>query len=257
MPVVLDIADLAAGQWGLVTTAQARVLGVSAQSVARLAGQGALERITHGVYRVTGAPASPLDGLRAAWLTLDPARPANQRLRDHNLGVVSHRSAAAVHGLGDLEADEFEFTSNARKQSRRPGIRLHRGHVRADQWSVVDGLPVTTVIRTIEDLAAARIDGGHLASIVRDALTRHQINPRTLTVTLQPHADHYGAPRGDGEALLRRLLQESGISETLEAAVRLATPTRLPGDHLAALPREIDMATPAAARSPQPEDHLR
>lgn len=230
MSGVLDVADLAAGQWGLVTTAQARVLGVSAQSVARLAGQGALERITHGVYRVTRAPASPLDGLRAAWLTLDPARPASDRLSDHNLGVVSHRSAAAVHGLGDLEADEFEFTSSTRKQSRRPGIRLHRGHVGVDQWSVVDGLPVTTVIRTIEDLAAARIDGGHLASIVRDALTRHQSDPHALTATLRPHAHHYGAPTGDGEALLRRLLQESGISEALEAAVRLASRTRRPSN---------------------------
>ncbi len=121
MPAVLDLADLAAEQWGLVTTAQARSVGVSPQAVARLTNQGALERMTHGVYRVTGAPPSPLDNLRAAWLALDPERRAGERLRGQAPAVVSHRSAAAIHELGDLEAHEFEFTSAAPRSTRGSG----------------------------------------------------------------------------------------------------------------------------------------
>jgi len=222
MPAVLELADLAAEQWGLVTTAQARSVGVSPQAVARLTNHGALERMTHGVYRVTGAPPSPLDSLRAAWLALDPGRRASERLRDQAPAVVSHRSAAAIHGLGDLEADELEFTSAERKQTRRPDIRIHRGQVDAGEWAVVDGLPVTTVIRTVADLAAAHLDGGHLASVVRDALTRQQADDRQLVGVLRRHAHHYNARMGDGEALLSRLLQESGISEPIERAVELA-----------------------------------
>ena len=222
MPGVLDLADLAAEQWGLVTTSQARSVGVSPQAVARLSNQGALERMTHGVYRVTGAPPSQLDNLRAAWLALDPGRRASERLRDQAPAVVSHRSAAAIHELGDLEADEFEFTSAERKQTRRPDTRIHRGYVDAREWAVVDGLPVTTVIRTVADLVAAHLDGGHLASVVRDALTRRQADDRQLVEVLRQHAHHYNARIGDGEALLSRLLQESGISEPIERAVELA-----------------------------------
>ena len=222
MSAVLDLADVAAEQWGLVTTAQARALGVSAQGVARLTDRGALQRMTHGVYRVSGAPPEPLAELRTAWLTLDPSRRAADRLRDPAPAVVSHRSAAGLHGLGDLDADEHEFTTHGRRQSRRPGIRLHRGRVAAGEWTVVDGMPVTTVVRTVADLAAARVDGGHLASVVRDALTVKQVSDQKLSAVLRPYAQRYGVPLGDGEALLARFIQESGVAEPLGRAVELA-----------------------------------
>ncbi|MFD6860312.1 type IV toxin-antitoxin system AbiEi family antitoxin domain-containing protein [Rhodococcus sp. NPDC060090] len=221
MSAALDLADLAAEQWGLVTTAQARSVGVSAQAVARLTRQGALERLTHGVYRVSGAPPSPLDDLRAAWLTLDPARKASEHLRERTPAVVSHRSAAEIHQLGDLEADRLEFTTGHRKQTRRPDVRLHRGTVDPAEWTVVDGLPVTSVIRTVVDLATQHIDGGHLASVVRDALTRRQVDDHQLITALRRFALRYGAPIGNGQALLQRLLQEAGISESIGRAVEL------------------------------------
>lgn len=226
MSAVLALGDVAAEQWGLVTTAQARALGVSAQAVARLADQGTLERMMHGVYRIFGAPPNPLDELRADWLTLDPGRRAAQRLQDSSPAVVSHRSAAHLHGLGDLDADEHEFTTESRKQSRRPAVRLHLGRLTAGQWTVVDGLPVTTVVRTVADLAAARTDGGHLASIVRDALTVKQINDLDLSVALGPYAHQYGAPRGDGVALLARFVRQAGISAPLSRAVEFAGMTK-------------------------------
>jgi len=39
------LAGIAAGQWGMITTAQAGAAGVSAQAVARLAHVGRLERL--------------------------------------------------------------------------------------------------------------------------------------------------------------------------------------------------------------------
>jgi len=222
MSDVLDLADLAAEQWGLVTTSQARGLGVSAQTVARLTNQGALERLTHGVHRVAGTPPSPLDDLRAAWLALDPTRRASERLRDKDPIAVAYRSAAAIHELGDLEADRLEFISGARKQTRRPDIRLHRGQIGPGEWTIVEGLPVTSVLRTVADLAADHVDGGHLASVVRDALTRRQVDDQQLAATLRPHAHHYGVRMGDGEALLARFLQESGVSVPIGRAVALA-----------------------------------
>ena len=222
---LLDLADVAADQWGLLTTAQARSVGLSPQAVARLAGQGVLERLSHGVYRLTGTPVSPWEGLRAAWLALDPGRVASQRLRDRPPAVVSHRSAAALHQLGDVQADQHEFTVPARRQTRRTEITLYRGQLEAADWTLVEGLPVTTVLHTIDDLAAARLDGGHLAAIVRDALVTQHIDVDALVLVLRAHAHRYGAPLGDGEALLQRFLAEAGLPESTLRAAHLTQPT--------------------------------
>lgn len=218
------VADIAASQWGLLTTAQARSVGVSPHSMARLANQGVLERLGHGVYRLAGAPPAPLEGLRAAWLTLKPARQASDRVRESNVAVASHRSAAWIHGLGNLEADVSEFTSTARLQSRRGDVRIHRGRIDPQDWVIVDGLPVTSVIRTVDDLAAARLDGGHLASVVRDALIRRQADIKQALDVLGRRAHLYNHRSGDGEAFLTELLQEAGVSESVERAAYFARP---------------------------------
>lgn len=220
---VLDLADIAAGQWGLITTAQARAVGQSAQTVARLAEQGVLERLTHGVYRLAGTPADSRDDLRAAWLALSPRRTVAERLRDDIPEVVSHRSAAQLFEFGDIEADLHEFTIAGRRQTRRPDVRFHRSQLTAHDWTVVDGLPVTTAVRTIGDLADRRLDGGHLAGVVRDALISLHVDVEVLIAALRPHAHRYGVPLGDGEALLRRFLDEAGLPPGL---VRAAEATR-------------------------------
>lgn len=219
----LELAEVAADQWGLITTAQAGAIGSSAQAIARLAGDGRLERLTHGVYRLTGTPGDPADELRAAWLALDPKRRASDRLRDHVPDVVSHRSAAWLHELGDLDADRLEFTVVRRRQSRRPDVRLHRARLSRNDWTLVDGLPVTTVVRTITDLAAAHTDGGHLAGVVRDAVTMKPVDVDVVIHALQPYARRYGAPTGDGRAVLARFLDEAGVPETSHRIIELVT----------------------------------
>lgn len=75
-----------------------------------------------------------------AWPALDPGRRATDRTRDLSPALVSHRSAASLHRLGDLDADVHEFTTADRKQSRRPDVRLHRGYLAAGEWTVVNAL---------------------------------------------------------------------------------------------------------------------
>lgn len=217
----LDLADIAAEQWGLVTTAQAEGAGSSRKAIGRLVASGALERLAHGVYRLVGTPADPLDDLRAAWLALEPGRLAGDRLRDEVPEVVSHRSAAALHELGDLDADRHEFTVSSRRQTRNSDIRFHRGTLSTTDWVVVHGLPCTTMIRTIADLAAARTDGGHLAGVVRDALTVHHIDVERLSQALTPFAARYGEKEGDGGSLVVSFLEEAGIPATIRLTVEL------------------------------------
>lgn len=64
--------------------------------------------------------------------------------------VLSHRSAAAIWDLGPWPTGLIDVTLPGRRKPRR-GIRLHRARV---ERVVRDGFPVTTVARTLVDLAA-------------------------------------------------------------------------------------------------------
>ncbi|GAA3557447.1 type IV toxin-antitoxin system AbiEi family antitoxin domain-containing protein [Kribbella ginsengisoli] len=220
--LVATIAAIADEQWGLVTTAQARAAGVSAQSMARLAEDGVLERVTHGVYRVVGA-GSPLDALRATWLALAPDQLVVDRLRDPD-AVLSYRSAASYHQLGDLDADRFEFTVAVRKQSKRQDVRFHRETLKPGEWQIVSGLPVTTIVKTISDLAKAHTDGGHLAGVVRDAIAVASVSAEEISEALAPYAHLYGQQLGHGLGLLGNFLDEAGVPKATRQAAELVAP---------------------------------
>jgi predicted transcriptional regulator of viral defense system len=214
------LADLAAEQWGLLTAAQAVARGVSNQALAHLQRAGAVERLAHGIYRLTGVPGDEFDELRGAWLGLAPKLTASDRLRQPD-AIVSFASAARVHGLGDLEADRHEFTVDRRRTSRRTDIRFHREQVADRDWRPVNGLPTTTIAKTIADLASVHTDGGHLAGVVRDAITMRGIDANAIAQVLRPYAHRYGVRLGDGTGLVTRFLEEAGIPKATRQAVDL------------------------------------
>jgi hypothetical protein len=196
--------------------------------MARLAREGVLERVAHGVYRVVGA-GSPLDDLRAAWLALAPEQLAATR-RAAPDAVLSHRSAARYHQLGDLDADRFEFTVATRRQSKRPDVTFHRESLSPADWQISSGLPVTTIVKTIGDLAKTRTDGGHLAGVVRDAMALGSVTADEVISALAPFAHHYGHQLGHGRALLRRLLDEAGVPKATRQIAELLAPAPSPAD---------------------------
>src|SRR5664280_1845313 len=194
--VVARASHIAAGQWGLLTTAQAVHEGISRLQLARLADAGVLQRVGRGVYATTSSAGEHLS-LRAAWLALDPAHTAELRLVNPiAAGVVSHASAAGLHQLGDLLDDQHEFTLAQRKQTARGGIRIHRGDLLEQDVTVVEGLPVTTVERTIADLLRAGHDPEHVAQIIGQGARRGVIDLTDLAVHLEPLARRHNQPDG-------------------------------------------------------------
>jgi predicted transcriptional regulator of viral defense system len=199
------LARLAEDQWGLLTRRQAEAAGVSPATLQRLSGpEGSLERMTHGVYHLAGAPLPDHAPLRAAWLALAPETLAWERGPEQ--GVVSHRSAAAIHGLGELPADRHEFILPARRQTRRPDVRIHRGELRRDEWELLRGLPVTTPARTAADLLGDREDPGAIARVIASALEKKTAREEDFPAELAPWSGALGLPRGDGDAALAFLL---------------------------------------------------
>ena len=204
------IRDLAEGQWGLVTLQQATAAGVAWRSLARLVEAGLLERVAHGVYRVRGTAEPDHLELRAAWLQLDPAWPAWQRLDDPDVAVVSHASAASLYGVGDLRADVHEFTLSERRQTRRPDVRIHRGIVPQDRRILVGGLPTTRAGWMVGQLLADHLDVDAVAEITREVLERVLDYPRVVAQAVGPYAVRFGLERGDGVGLVDELLRRAG-----------------------------------------------
>ena len=64
--------------------------------------------------------------------------------------VLSHRSAGALWLV--LRSRHLEVTVNGQNRPKR-GIRIHRSELAPDEITTVRGIPVTTVPRTLLDLA--------------------------------------------------------------------------------------------------------
>lgn len=208
---------IAEEQWGLVTRRQASEGGIAPRSLARMIEDGRLERVAHGVYRVRGAGEPDHLGLRAAWLQLDPGRPAWARLDDPDGAVVSYASAADLYGVGDLRADVHEFTLPVRRQSRREDVRLHRGAVPDEERIVLHGLPVTRAGRMIGDLLADHVDPSAVAQITAQVVDRAFDYPAVIAERIVPYAASFGFRRGDGTALLDHLLALADYKGRAEA----------------------------------------
>lgn len=199
------LQELAPDQWGLITRRQMDARGIGQSTLERLAAPGGvLERVATGVYRLAAAPAPDHLDLRAAWLQLAPTTPAWDRTPDQ--GVVSHRSAASMYGLGHLPADCHEFTLPRRKQSRRPDVRIHVRQLDRGEWVSLHGLPVTRPSRIASDLLWDHEDPEAVAQLIADSIRAVLDYPGTFADQLAPHAAKFGLRKGDGLGLVRWFL---------------------------------------------------
>jgi len=214
------LADTAEEQWSLFTRRQAEATGMAWTTLARLAKDGAAERVAHGVYRLRGGPPPDHLALRAAWLQLAPDIPAWRRTAE--TGVVSHRSAAAVYGLGHLPADIHQFTLPTRRQSRRPDVRLRRAQLQRSEWTRHRGLLVTRPARTAADLLADLEDPQAVGYVIADTIRAGHAEPAAIARALAPQAARHGLRPGDGSGLLAWLLDLAGAAR----AARQARPAR-------------------------------
>ena len=212
------LVDITVGQWGMVTTAQASALGVSRLALSRLADVGHLERLAQGVYKDAGAPTDQHDDLRAAWLSVDPSRLAEQRLGDGASGVVvASTSAARLYGVGDFWVDRHEFVAPTRRQSQRSSVRFRRRVLDGRDVTVVHGLPVMRIERTLVDLLDDLADQSLVADALDDALKNHAVNRERLGELLAPLAERNGFKKADGAGLLEKLLEGAGADATAVA----------------------------------------
>jgi Transcriptional regulator, AbiEi antitoxin/Protein of unknown function (DUF559) len=135
-------AELASRQHGVVSVTQLRALGFPYSTIHDRALTGRLYKIHKGVYAVGRPDLPPKGRWMAAVLACGPG------------AVLSHASAAALHGIRPSAATRIDVTVPRPYMPSRPGIRGHRRTaLTAPDLTEVDGLPVTAVPRTLLDLA--------------------------------------------------------------------------------------------------------
>ena len=133
------LARMAAStEFGLLTTPRLRELGLDSRRISKKCDLGDLYRVAHGVYALE--PPQWIDRVRAV-----------VRVQLAGRVVVSHRSAARLHGLWD--GAELDVTIPYPRRARSAGVEVHRSRdLVAGVLTTIDGLPVTTVARTLCDI---------------------------------------------------------------------------------------------------------
>jgi predicted transcriptional regulator of viral defense system len=184
------IGRLAERQHGVVSLAQLQFFGLSASGVRQRVAAGRLTRIHRGVYAV-GHGRLTSDGRRmAAALACGPD------------AVVSHRSAAGLHGIRPDNRAKTDISLPSPSARPRPGIDVHRSTtLQPADVTNVDGIPCTTVARTLLDLADV-VDRRGVERAVDQAEVLRIFDLRAVEEVLSRAAGRRGA------GVLRRVLAE-------------------------------------------------
>lgn len=200
-----EVWALARRQHGIITRTQLVDLGFNSRAIQHRLERGRLHRIHPRVYAVGAHRLSPEGYLIAAVLACGAG------------AVVSHESAAALYGLlGPPPVIHVSVPSGRLPRPR--GVKVHRrAALRPDDVTRVRGIPVTTPIATIVDLAAKRTQGS-IDALVSDADIRGLCTPDLLRVALDGMRGRPGAAR------VRHLLDRRTFRLTRSHLERLFLP---------------------------------
>jgi predicted transcriptional regulator of viral defense system/very-short-patch-repair endonuclease len=133
------LAELARRQHGVVSAQQMLEIGYARATLGVWAKAGKLHRIHRGVYAVGHASLTWEGRCMAAVLANSPA-------------VASHRTAAWIWDLRRWRPGRFDLTAPTRRHRREP-IVVHFARLEPEDLAVVGEIPVTSVARTMLDLA--------------------------------------------------------------------------------------------------------
>ena len=184
----LAIARLAATQYGSFSRGQAIRAGATKDEIHTRVRQGRWQRVAPSVYRMAGGVVSWRQSLLVACLAWGDG------------AAASHRGGAPLWKLAGFEAGQIELTVPRPRNRRGPGT-IHRTFLAPVDVTVIEAIPVTTVARTLIDLASvATIEA--VEEALDDALRRGLVSlPR-----LRWRLDALARPGRPGITAMRKLL---------------------------------------------------
>ena len=167
-----ELLALAEQNDGLVTANEARAIGIVDSVLARLTQRGKLERVARGVYRIPYYPTDRLSQYREAVLWARASHgPENVAL--------SHETALAIYGISDVNPSRVHIAvpKGARLRRQKPKwITVHRGQLLSTDVTTHEGLPVTTVPKSVLDVLKETGRSGLARQAIKDARKEGYIN---------------------------------------------------------------------------------
>ena len=135
------------------TVAEASDLGWTPSALRHAVASGRLLRARRGIYAPPGSNELELAALAAAL--------------NYPQGVISHRSAALLHGLPLVgrPTAKPELTVPPRAKANLPDVHVHRARLRGHDVQLLNGASVTTPARTLIDMGRLEPTGTAVAAI--------------------------------------------------------------------------------------------
>jgi very-short-patch-repair endonuclease len=166
------LGRLAQRQWGVVTRAQLIEVGLRDRGIAEWVRAGRLRRLYQGVYAVGHDRLMRQGRWLAAVMACGPG------------AALSHRDAAVLWDLRQSNSAYIDVIVPSQSGRKRAGLRIHRSsRLRPAEVTVRHGIPVTTVARTLLDLADV-LDGQALKRVITEAEYLNRLDMAALNAVV-------------------------------------------------------------------------
>jgi very-short-patch-repair endonuclease len=166
LPPDARVAWRAARQHGAISLDQLAAAGITRWGVQRRVAAGWLHREHIGVFAVGHPGLTP----RGRWMAAT--------LAGGDEAVLSHRSAAALWGIG-RDGDTPSITVPGTKRRGTDRLEVHAGRLRGDETVILDDIPVTSVGRTLLDLAEI-VTVSELVRVIDNATNARRLGRNTM-----------------------------------------------------------------------------
>jgi very-short-patch-repair endonuclease len=178
------LSQSAARQEGVLSREQLHALGLSDKQIARRERNHELHELYADAWAVGHGNVTPKAHLIAALLSCGPA------------SFLSHRTAAALHGLRAINVNAIEVTLVADRTYVRPGLEVHRTAKppHPQEIRTVELLRYSSVPRLLIELAP-RETAEELARLITEAIRRRQLNLEAMEAAMERHARRPGLAR--------------------------------------------------------------
>lgn len=163
-----QLVTLASGQGGYFTASQAKDLGYSYQAQAYHRQASNWVQIDRALYRLLEWPPSGHDDL-IRWTLWSGGR-----------AVVSYETALAAHEVGEFEAPRIHLTVPPGFRKDDDALVLHKAALPDEDIEDREGFRLTTVTRSLIDVASLAPDNDQLARAIEDALSQGKTTLRRL-----------------------------------------------------------------------------
>jgi hypothetical protein len=192
------IAELAERQHGVASLTQLQALALTDSAVRKRVTAGRLRRIHRGVYAVGHGRLTAEGPVMAAVLACGTG------------ALAGHRTAGGLHAFRPDNRSVVDVIVPRRSARQRPGIRVHRSDtLHPDDRTVVDGIPCTSVARTLVDLAG-ELNRRGIERAIHEAELLRLLDLRAVEAVLRRTMGHPGAAAL--QAVLREL-RASGMTD--------------------------------------------